>query len=90
MLQTQPLETITITDIVKASQVSRTTFYHYFDSRDSLLKDSLTHSLDQIKIILNQNLLFHRAVLTEMLDYIRENRAFFLHGSPITPILIRL
>lgn len=77
LLENQPLDTITITDIVKEAKVSRTTFYHYFNGLDSLLVDSFQESLSEITRILNQNLLFKQPVLIEMLDYIRENGAYF-------------
>lgn len=68
---------ITITDIVDRSQISRTTFYHYFSGLDDLNNECINTAINDINHILNKNLLFNIPILTEMLDYIKANGYYF-------------
>lgn len=49
LLAEKPLEKITVTEICRGAQVSRTTYYRSYDSLESVVEDILKDIFDQIK-----------------------------------------
>ena len=78
LMRTRPLERISVTEIVRAAGLSRTTFYHHFTDKHELIEyvfknelaDPLFWDIDQQ--FLEHEILFLRGLL--------EERAFYLNA----------
>lgn len=77
LLENKSLQKITVTDIVKEANISRATFYSYFNNKDDVIEYTIEKHLNDITLILSKNLLFKEPILIEMLTFILENRVVF-------------
>ncbi|MGT2832929.1 TetR/AcrR family transcriptional regulator [Streptococcus halotolerans] len=82
---------IRIIDILNVSGVSRTTFYNYFDSKESLIDFCLSAYIDHITLILNQDLAYPDQVVVDALTFLKEHsnytRALVLYYPNIDQIV---
>ncbi|WP_131542182.1 MULTISPECIES: TetR/AcrR family transcriptional regulator [unclassified Streptococcus] len=75
MLKEQPLKDISVSDIIELANISRGTFYYHFNSKEDLVISIINTALNKITDILSQDLDFGQPILTEVLEYIYENKA---------------
>lgn len=63
-----PYKTITVTDIIKKSGVSRSAFYRNYKSKEDVLYDLLDTVLKELAIAINKNLEYNLRALITMVD----------------------
>lgn len=76
LLNTTPLDKITVGEISKRAQVSRQTFYYHFRDTHELLEWTFRRALQQIRDIPESD---QQKRLLAAIDYLRENRVFVLN-----------
>lgn len=76
LLNTTPMDKITVGDIAQKANVSRQTFYYHFGDINELLEWSFGRALQQIHEIPEED---QRKKLLLAVDYLRENRVFVLN-----------
>lgn len=76
--QRKHLDDIAVFEIAKKAQVSRTTFYNYFDSKQILIDETLNYIFDEVTLILNKDLLFDAKVMTRLTTYLHDNQSLIL------------
>ncbi|MEQ9764553.1 TetR/AcrR family transcriptional regulator [Streptococcus jiangjianxini] len=83
--QYKTVETIKVAEIATASELSRQTFYKYYESKEDFIEQSIAIILDDITKILTNDLKFGYDVIVEMLTYLKDNRDIilpFIHYYP--------
>ncbi|MCI1632700.1 MAG: TetR/AcrR family transcriptional regulator [Liquorilactobacillus nagelii] len=78
LLQTKPLKQITVQKVCHNLKISRTTFYVYFESIDSLVKNLSDDVLDDVTELFSQ---WQYLNFSQMLALVEDERAF--HSTPI-------
>lgn len=74
LLKVTNFDQIKVSDLVKEAQLSRQSFYNHYRSKEDFLRESILVIFDDITKILNNNLLYDKVILQEMLNYIYINR----------------
>lgn len=64
---------ISIKDIIIDAKISKSTFYNYFSTKDSLIEEATNIILDEITQIVNTDLQFNDQVVLELLTYLKNN-----------------
>ncbi|MBQ3782147.1 MAG: TetR/AcrR family transcriptional regulator [Lachnospiraceae bacterium] len=81
MMETKPLEDISIKDLTKKAGVSRMTYYRYFYDKEDILKDYMKYILEEYDKKVEQSTKnpFHsRAHVLESLLFFKQHMAFAL------------
>lgn len=65
---------ISIKDIIIDAKISKSTFYNYFSTKDSLIEEATNIILDEITKIVNHDLQFNEQVVIELLSYLKNNK----------------
>ncbi|QZA21717.1 TetR/AcrR family transcriptional regulator [Streptococcus equi subsp. zooepidemicus] len=74
LLQYKDKDSITVSDISKASNISRTTFYHYFNSKKDLDREMIGVYLDDITSIIYQSPSLDTTITLKILNYLSDNQ----------------
>ncbi|MET3557204.1 AcrR family transcriptional regulator [Streptococcus rupicaprae] len=77
LLLTTPIEEIGAQTIIKAADVSKSTFYNYFSSKEDLVTATLNYAFDQLTIILNDDLLYQKPTITQLLILLRDRKNIY-------------
>ncbi|MFU2205666.1 TetR/AcrR family transcriptional regulator [Streptococcus pluranimalium] len=77
LLREKDFHTISVTNITKKAQISRTIFYKHFKNVNDLKNKSIKEVLDKITAIFNHNLLLDGQELLDMLTYLRDRKDIF-------------
>lgn len=77
LLLETPLDEIAIQEIIEKAEISRSTFYNYFHSKEELIDTTLRFATGTIKDILSKDPLLKKPIIVEMLREISDNREFY-------------
>lgn len=69
----QGIPSIQVSRLVKELQISRSTFYNYFHSKEDLFRESIDFILDDINSILVKDMLLDKTVINNLLYYLKDN-----------------
>ena len=91
LMYSKDLSQITVNEICKKANLSRRTFYNYYNSKEEFIDESILIILDEITKILYTDLYFETEILVKMLSYLYNNKdiilAFILYFADIILIV---
>ena len=91
LMYSKDLSQISVNEICKKANLSRRTFYNYYNSKEEFIVESILIILDEITKILYTDLYFETEILVKMLSYLYNNKdiilAFILYFPDIILIV---
>ena len=91
LMYSKDLSQISVNEICKKANLSRRTFYNYYNSKEEFIDESILIILDEITKILYTDLYFETEILVKMLSYLYNNKniilAFILYFPDIILIV---